>query len=294
MGLEKNGRWRIDNDLLHELLTYGDGSPGPIGLRANWSIGHGFDVVKGLITWLVMRALNIQRLPWMTDSTYAAIPYEYKRLELALQYFLKYPDMVDDACAEIKAIYDHTQEWFAKQGQAVIRLGRGYKNDKSSRIYGEYANTLLRQAEAATHLELNMIEVPHDVITSWGSSCEYTACVAGVEMDIPIGNILCGADTLEPRENAHGRNAMESGEWLVLNRRLDGLMKLPVAAIRPLRGHQVKPVMSSDAQSVLDERIPVVRCSALLNCGHLNQPRVKQSLSTRIGLAWDILKTPFH
>ena len=290
----KIGRWEIRNDLLHELLTYGDNSPHLLGLSANWNVGHGFPVVKGILTWLVMRALRIERLPWMADWPFSFVPADVKLMP-ALKYLIDTPQMVDDACEEIRLIHDHTQRWFAERDCSKVRLGRGYQNDESlSRSNGEYANTLLRQAAAAAHLGVDHIDVPHDVLTSWGPTCEYPPCVAGVEMDIPVIDIFCGAATIAPRKRAIGPNAVEPEEWLVINRRWDGLKALPVDAIRALYGHQVQPVSPKEAQKVLDEPIPVVRRTVLHNLGSEQQPRARQSFHSRWRRGLKVIFTPIQ
>lgn len=295
MGKVKDGRWCVENDLLRGLLTYGDDTSNVLGLEGNWSFGQDFAIVKGLLTWLVRRALNIERLPWMADWPYAFVPYSTRRLDGALKYFIENPTEVDAACAELKMIYEHTQEHFSSKSQSFIRLGRGYQNDAERHYsFGIYANTLLRQADAARILGVKEIDVPHDVITSWAVSCNYTSCVAGVEMGIPASDILCTADTLAPRKGAKGNHAIEPGEWLVINRRLDGLMALPAADIQALRGHWVEPVTLEEAQTVLETRIPAVRREEHLYCHSLREPRSKQSLRSRASRAWDVLINRYH
>jgi hypothetical protein len=241
-----------------------------------------------------MRALHIERLPWTADWPYTFIPYEKEKLEAALKVFMTNPNLLNDACKEIEAIYAHTQAFFAKKGIQTLKLGRGYKNDERADTFHEYATTILRKQQAAHHLGVSTFEIPHDVITSWGCSWSYTQCVAGVELDIPVSDILLGAETLAPRPGALGMNAIETGEWLVLNRRLDGSFIVPVTSIRQSSDFVVKPVRLGEANDVLAQSIPAVRKHANYRDNLLREPKSAQPLRGRFARAKRILMTKYQ
>ena len=294
MAKTNNGKWCIENEILSELISYDDGGSKPLKLGASWSIGQGFGSVKGILTWLVMRALKIERLPWMGDWPFTYISEEDK-LKRALEYLYTHQREVDDACREIQDIYKNTQQWFTSREISTVKLGRGYKNDKrATKAFSEYANILLRQVQAAQHLGLNTVDIPHDVITSWGAGCEYTACVAGVELDIPVSDIFLGPELLERRTGSKAHRVMESGEWLVLNRMNNGLIPIPIAAVKTLLGHQVAPVSVKEAQNVYDKSIPALRAAIQFHPGYLQPRRVKQTFGTRLSLAWGNLLDTHH
>lgn len=290
-----NGKWCIQAQLLHELLTYGDGSQTLLEIGGNWSGGRGFPVVKGILTWLVMQALHIERLPWMPDTPMTFVP-EHKKLRSALLTLAQSPREITAACNEIVALHQHTQTHFSTRGVTTVRLGRGYKNDDFGKnLAGGYATAVLRLAEAARLLGKQRITIPHDIITSWARSDSYTGCVAGVTMDIPVEDIFCGADILQPRPNAVGTFAMESGEWLVLNRSCMGTIEVPVAGIRALHGFSVAPVQQHEAQRIFDDGLVIVREAAHVNAYQSHypaQPRVRQSYKSRLARAWEVFRKP--
>ncbi len=288
MAQNADGRWEIDNELLHDLLTYGDGSPRVTGLKACWSIGHGFSIVKGIVTWLTMRALKIERLPWMADWPFSFLHYEQGGLIEAVRYLNDNPAEVQDACDELCAIHAHTQAFYAPN--TSLRLGRGYKNDepRSSR-FGDFATTVMRHAQAAELLGQTEIHVPHDVLTSWGRHWAYTGCVVGVMMEIPTSEILCSAETLSPRPMEIGAHAFESGEFLVLNRRWDGILTLPTTNVEAIKSFNVRPPTQDEAQSVLDAGIPAMRRALHYVARDAERITAPQSFDSRLRRAWDIL-----
>ncbi|MFN9452209.1 MAG: hypothetical protein ACK58U_21495 [Rubrivivax sp.] len=237
MAKNTDGRWEIDNQLLHDLLTYGDGAQRLTGLNPCWSIGHGFPIVKGIVSWLTMRALKIERLPWMTDWPFSSIHSDRKGLEQAVAYLRDNPGEVKAACDELCAIHAHTQSFYP---QSTLRLGRGYKNDADRSLrFGDYATVVKQHALAAQYLGEPDIVVPQDVITSWGRHWSYTGCLVGVKVDIPTSEILCSAETLAPRPGQIGRHALEPGEFLVLNRNWDRLTRFPAASVVSINGFNV-------------------------------------------------------
>jgi hypothetical protein len=289
MSVTSNGKWCIESEILHELVTYGDGKPRRLRLGGNWSVGHGFPMVKGILTWLVMRALSVERLPWMGDWPFTRL-HDEKTLSHALQYLHDHPQEVEAACDEIRNIYAHTQRYFEIEGTTHIDLGRGFKNDESfSQGFCSYATSLLRVAQASKLLGRTHLDVPHDVVTSWGFGWDYSGCVAGVKISHPVTDVLVGADILQPRSGAIGQNAMESGEWLVLNRNINGMLRVPVANVQALAGFNFKSVAAAEAEEVLKVGIPPLRGAAQFYSSCPGGPRVKQSLASRLNRARRVL-----
>lgn len=271
----------IQHDLVHELLTYGAGSNEPIlGLRGNWSCGHDFRINRGILTWLVMRALQVERLPWMTDQIFTEIPFTTVDLHGVLQK-LKDTSLVEGACEEIREIYRCTQEWYAQQDVPTLRLGRGFRNEEFNGQPGNYATAVLRKAQAARMLGKSHIAIPVDVLSSWGRSAKYSDCVAGISLDIHAADVLCCAETLAPRPGAIGWNAMESGEWIVIHRAVDGILKVPVDNVVALKDFAVKPVARGEAQHVYDQEMQVMRRHSHLYRWEQPQPTSKQPMRYR-------------
>jgi hypothetical protein len=287
------GRWQVDSQLLHDLLTYGGGGPRVTGLKACWSIGHGFPIVKGIVSWLTMRALKIERLPWMADRPFSFIHDDQQGLAQAVTYLRDNPGEVQAACDELSAIYVHTQSFYL---QSALRLGRGYKNDaERSFRFGDYATIVKRHALAAQYLGQHDIVVPQDVITSWGRHWNYTGCVVGVEVDIPTSEILCSADTLAPRPGHTSRHALESGEFLVLNRNWDGLTSFPAANVVSIKGFNVTgPRDAKEARAMLDEVIPPMGRDLDYRATEAALHASAQPFNSRLRRAWDILRAKYQ
>jgi hypothetical protein len=288
MAKTTDGRWQIESQLLHDLLTYGDGSPRVTGLKACWSIGQGFPIVKGIVTWLTMRALKIERLPWMADWPFSRLHHDQKGLEQAVAYLRDNPGEVQAACDELCVIHAHTQSFYP---ETTLLLGRGYKNDEDRSLrFGDYATIVKRHALAAKLLGQQDIVIPQDVITSWGKSWRYTDCVVGVEMHIPTSEILCSAETLAPRPGEIGIHALEPGEFLVLNRNWDGLKRFPAASVQSINGFNVTaPRDDEDARAILAKVIPTMRHHLDYRAKHADSYASPQSFKSRLWRAWDIL-----
>lgn len=288
-----DGRWQIDNRLLHDLLTYGDGGKRVTGLKACWSIGHGFPIVKGIVTWLTMRALKIERLPWMADWPFSYIHNERQALGEAVAYLRDNPGEVQAACDELCAIHAHTQSFYP---QSALRLGRGYKNDDDRSLrFGDYATIVKQHALAAQCLGQQEIVVPQDVITSWGRCWDYTGCVVGVEAEIPTSEILCSAETLAPRPGQTGRHALESGEFLVLNRNWDGLTRFPAASVASIKGFNITgPRDAKEARAMLHQVIPPMRRDLDYRAAEAVWRASPQPFNSRLRRALDILRAKYQ
>ncbi|MDG0802926.1 hypothetical protein [Pectobacterium polaris] len=299
MGLNRNNRWEVENDFLRQLLTYNDGDKVRVipELKACWSAGSGFSIVKGVLTWLTMRALNIERLPWMSDWPFTFVHRNKKALQGVLSYMEKHPQEVDNACNELKDIYNHTQSFYSEK--ETLRLGRGYKNldDEYSGFdeYGNYAKTVYIHAKASEFLGSKYIEVPHDVITSWGYSSGYAKCIVGVEMNIPVKDILCSYETISPCECEIQHSAIESGEFLVLNRNWNGMIEIPVNEVKIVDGFNIEvPDNKKCALKALSTKIPSCRPYTNYNVTGIHERKSKQPFKSRASRAWKILKNKYQ
>lgn len=295
MGLTSDGRWEIENILLHDLLTYSDGSARVGELKACWSSGHGFYIVKGIVTWLTMRSLKIERLPWMSDFSFTTLKYKKSLYIPILKYLQDHPKIVDEACKELLEIYAHTQRFYA--GITHISLGRGYKSsDEMITKNDDYAKAVYRHAAAARMIKKDTIDVPHDVITSWAKTSNYNAdYLVGVDMDVAIEDILLSAETIAPRQNEIQHSALESGEFLVLNRSWDGLLKINAEAVTALNGFSIKePENQDEARKILSEPLPSYRPMDNYNQLVLDTRKSPQSFRSRLSRAWNTLTTKYQ
>lgn len=300
MGLNSNRKWEVDNDFLRQLLTYNDGDKVAAvpELKACWSIGSGFSIVKGVLAWLTMRALNIERLPWMSDYPFTFIDKSNENaLQGVLSYMEKHPAEIDRACEELKKIYNHTQSYYA--GKTSFRLGRGYKDLNGTHLAVNdsdgFAKTVYIRARAAKLLGEELIHIPHDVITSWGAGNDYSGCIVGVMKDIPVQDILCSYETIAPREFEIQSGAIERGEFLVINRNWNGMLEISVEDVEAVNDFNIDvPTTRGAALSVFDKKIPCYREQRNVNISGSYIYKTEQSFKSRLVRAWSILNNKYQ
>jgi len=140
------------------------------------------------------------------------------------------------------------------------------------------------------------IDIPHDVITSWGKNSNYNAdYLVGVDMDVAFEDILLSAETIAPRQNEIQHSALESGEFLVLNRSWDGLLKVNAEAVTALNGFSIQePENQDEARKILSEPLPAYRPMDNYNQLVLDKRKSPQSFRSRISRAWNILTTKYQ
>lgn len=226
-------RTDINHPLLYNLITYGDGSDTriPIGNWNSWSFG-----ARGILTWLVMDALNVKRYPWHPDVCQAHAPQgkEAKGVLRIIEEHLDSPRKIQDALDEVRRIYDHTQSVFMRHGIQSIKLHRSlYDGDVGSRVegYGGYASKILSMSEAAKELQNDRFEIPTNVLTSWCEAAEYSDYPVTIQVEHPVENIVWGSDVIASKGWHPMQSAVESGEWVVLNRSLDGRLCIPLSGV---------------------------------------------------------------
>lgn len=216
----------LDPDLL-ELLTWDKGnnrgfSPWPSG-----GLNH---LTYGLMTWLVMRALKVERFPWHPDSRAREKPSDKNAVVLNsfLKALIANPAKLDRICQEILDIQACTRSYLNPPGK-TIKLQRSVKDlEKTSE---GYATRLYNAQQAAIQMDLSHFWFPVDGLTSWGTG-PYTNNDVLIEMDIDIDDIVWVGEIFHhgPGSGTTG----ESGEYVVVNRACDGRMKIPTGAVSPI------------------------------------------------------------
>ena len=253
----------INHPLLYRLITYGDGSDLklPIGNWNSWSFG-----ARGILTWLVMEALNVRRYPWHPDACQAHAP-QGPELEGAFRLFeehLPTPETVQDALDEILRFYEHTQSVFAKQGRRTLTLHRSLHDGSQG-----YATQILSMAEASKELQLDHFELPTNVLSSWSEAPGYCHYPVTIRVEYPVEDVLWGSDVIASKSWQPMKSAVESEEWVVVNRSLDGRLSIPVTGVvtrlapeswAPMhkcsyRSHQIRGATSQEsARKYLDQQ----------------------------------------
>lgn len=294
----ESGRWIIENKLLKCMILHGNEITlkQELGIAASWSTGQGFAIIKGVLTWMVMRALSVERLPWATDYVYSIKESGIRnQIIQTIEYLYNNKDIVDGACNELKEIYSHTQNFYRKKEIESIQLDRSYKNFKSKHesgygdLDGNYASYLLVLAEHAKSKGETKLKIPHDVITSWGSK-SYTGCSVSATRTFDISEILFSSETLSPIENGRTNLSIEPGEYLIINRDLKGLLELPVDKIKEINGYVVT-MNEQDKIDIINHGYASYNIGVNFLINNYNiKSKLKRSLKYKLQEVWDILR----
>jgi len=234
-------KYSIRNELLYALLTYGDGRVLEEGL-GNWN-GNS-TAVRAIVSWLVRRALGIDRFPWHADYALTSRPDE---IEAVRRWFekLQQPGALDEVCEELMNIYAHTQQVLRREKISHYKLCRS--------LDSKYAALLVNMQSAAAYLGLPGFVVSMDALTSWGTS-SYSNYPVTIELTIPARNMLWGSKTIQSFGKGTDATAVEQGEWLVANRAIDGRFFIPVGAVTRKK---------IDEESVVHFKNPETACQFL-------------------------------
>lgn len=230
MNFTNEDRIQISHPLLYALMTYGDGSATkvPISNWNSWGLGS-----RGILTWLVMEALNVRRHPWHPDACQASAPIEEEAAGALkiLKEHLDTPYKVEIALGEIRRIYDHTQSVFKRRGIRTVQLHRSlYDGDEGGGEEG-YATTILDMSRAAKRLNHEHFDLPSNVLTSWCEGAGYASYPVTIQVEHPVENVLWSSDVIASKGEKPTSSAVESGEWIVLNRSLNGLLSVPADGV---------------------------------------------------------------
>ncbi len=222
---DPSARWKLESGLLYELITYGDGLERKRWVHAgNWNnqkeVGP-----RAVLTWLVMRAFGIHRLPWLNDRVFSChLPSQATEMLDAL----REPSEVDAACAELRELHEHCVRQLRERGLDPLVLDRSVDDQSTSDIFGTrydgYATRLVQQACAAHRLGRLWIKAPFDVLSSWtpgGYPMPVTMQRASPASEVAWANCFVSS-----RSNRHD-DAVESDEWVVVCRNPEGILNRP-------------------------------------------------------------------
>lgn len=224
-------RFSFKNNTIYQLLTYGDQAPGDISPRLPisnwnvWSLG-----TRGILTWLLTEALSLRRWPWHPDYTQQTTPSDIERPN-ALSTLEKYfgnATQIESAAEELRRMYDHTQRYFKAQGIKTVVLHRSFGDQAD--LNHRYASWLVSCFKAAQQLERPSFSVPAHILSSWCVGAAYSTYPVTIRVEHPVEDVLCFSELLESKERPD-KPALESGEWIIINRALDGCLTLPTNAL---------------------------------------------------------------
>jgi len=241
-------RITIRHDLLYSLMTYGDVAKTDenhlsynVGNWNSWSLAP-----RGILTWLVSQALNVHRHPWHPDVCQANTPIDKKEetLRLLKEQF-DTDEKVQVAIDEIRRIYQHTQSVLKRKGLTTVTLSRSFQDEAANDMDEGYASRVAGCSQAAKFLGQSSFEMPSNILTSWCKGAGYSNYPVTITVDHPIENIVWLSGVIASRgENPHSP-AVESGEWIIINRSLDGQISIPANSVTVKNWDKVKPQLES-------------------------------------------------
>lgn len=222
----------IKNDLLYELMTNGHGLSEKYGFIGWPSINGGGVGTYGLLTWLMARSLGVDRFPWYPEQRLTLTPgSETETVQRVLAEFKSKPQFLEEVTLELQQIYRHTQSQFAQMGISTVRLVRSFsdgENYEKTAHHKGFASRLVTLQKAARQLGYESFDIPFRTLSSWAKG-GYGNSTVDVALDIPVEDIVWGNATIGSRISE--TNAIESEEWVVLNRTKDGVVSIPVEGI---------------------------------------------------------------
>lgn len=252
LGEKSFARHRLQSPELYELLTYGDGLPKSrerLDL-GNWNGGDA--LLRAVMTYLAQRAFAVHRLPWHHDRSCERLTHfgtEARALE-----FMRTFERVEQACKDLQGLKAQTFAALQGVGCTHVRLRRGLR-DIEDRGHGQrhesgYATRFAQAAHIAERLGRADFDIPVDVLTSWGGG-GYAQYRVVVEREVPIEDVLCFSEMLASWET--DRPALESGEWILLNRAVDGRMRFTVPCV--VQGQTDPAPFESAKKNALDSKL---------------------------------------
>ena len=237
----KQGRFaaqmfEIHDDLLYACVTYGDGlfKGSLAGTIRGLSIGKALGYA--LLAFFTQRALGLYRLPYccdriLSDPIGGAASNQYADVLRELT-----PTRVDTICNELRRLYEHTQQQLAATQSTRIVLRRCVFDTTTS--YGQgnaYAQLLFRLASACERAGRSHLQFDMDILNSYGDDWAYSHFPVAIVQEIATEDILYCSNLIKNREPFYPlrhRPAVESGEWVVINRSPTGVVDIPVHAIQ--------------------------------------------------------------
>lgn len=295
--LFENGlpRTPIRNELLYELMTYGEGRVNRWKI-GNWNGESGF--ARQVLTWLAQRAFNVHRLPGHPDRSFTSTPHNAGG-DHPLYSLLSTPAAADAACSELLRLHSHTVQVLRSAGITHVRLQRAVRDIDPSppegihlRHHSGYASRIVQMALSAKRLNRASISFPTDVLTSWsGGGYPYPVRFS---QDVPIDNIAWCSSTIEPAAGVAYQHAVESGEWVVLNRDPRGLctVKTDDVDIGNVDQKSVRiPANSVNLESFLDWLQGTYGTwSSMRHDYPAADGGIRLKLTARVKLAWEVLR----
>lgn len=249
-------RFTIQDPLLFDCIAYP-------GAHTRYHIGS-FTQWKGLgsalLTYFTRQALGISRLPFCEDRQFTDLHHPQQLQCLPEIWQELTPERIASICSEVAALYAHTQQQLHKVGLTTITLNR--RIAKGANAYGQYTNYaehIVRLKQAAEALGHDTIRFEMDTLNSFGDGGGYSHYPILLRLAIDARDILYCCRLIDPKGDRLGY-AVETEEWVTINRSPTGVVEVPINAISfDPEAFQSKYLMSKQAHQAFWDRFqPIV------------------------------------
>jgi hypothetical protein len=228
--------YHIKDDLLYDLITYGDDATRTKNLIKGFTYQKG--IASGILTFLTNRAIDLYRLPFVPDRVYCSIRTREDGEALKALLATLSPSRVQSLTSEVRDLYDHTQRMLAKAGLTEVVLTRRIRDEYAARPYDveNYATKIVREKRIAEFHGQSSIKFEMDTLNSFGDG-GYGHYPVMLEVCVPAADVLYCSNLIANRKIdyterwVNHNHAVERGEWVVINRAPDGVIELPVEQI---------------------------------------------------------------
>lgn len=216
----KISKYIVQDPLLSDCIGMGRANSGDYSRVQGFNCGKDFGYA--LLTYFTSRALNIQRMPYCEDRIYNNFHFLNKHeneILLSLD-----EERVSEICREIHEIYMHTQRHLQQAGLDGVNLRRELRGGDAN----NYIKSILVRKVASEMLGKDHMHIEMDSLNSFGDAGEYLGDIS-LQLGIPAKDILYCYKFIESKHTNSW--LVEPGEWIVINRSPNGVVKLPTSSV---------------------------------------------------------------
>jgi len=253
--------FQIENDILYDCIGRGRD-----GIYGKDRIIRGFNSVKGdgyaLLVYFAMQVLGVSRLPFCQDRVFTKGLWQQEPFRNFLTNDLT-DSVVEEIIHEVRALYDHVQSAFKQKGIKTVNLRReihrhdGCESDYCGVHNDGYAERIVMLKKSAELLGMEEVEINMDVLNSFGDEGEYWKGLT-LRLEIPVTDVLYCSNLIADREGEE-KHTVETGEWVVVNRSLTGVVGIPTDSIvvDDKMWRNIQDVGEQEARQFIKEYSPI-------------------------------------
>ncbi|MFA1677227.1 hypothetical protein ACDY97_32125 [Rhizobium mongolense] len=191
----------------------------------------GFTWTKGIgyafLTFFVQKAFGVHRFPFFPDRVFEDHPSPGNQRIIVEAVQSLTPARINAICDELVSIYRRTQTLLKDKGLSEVHLKRMINviQDRPT-AQDSYAQTIMRLKKAAQATGQAAVQFEMDILNSWGDDGGYPHYPIMLLKTVPATDVLYFSNmiaTRDPSDYMH-KDAVEPGEWVVMNRSSTGLV----------------------------------------------------------------------